>query len=85
MAFGFILAGNPGTHPLQQGFAHHSGSMANPKDAISSGNFSRGYYTWEKNSDGTQEWSSTYMTTDTTDMAIDMVTGLPEPWFSGSL
>ena len=72
---------NPGTHPLQQGFLHHFGSMANPKDAISSGNFPRGYYNWEKNSDGAQAWSSTYMTTDTTDMAIDMASSLPEPWF----
>lgn len=68
-------------HPLNQGFAHHRGALANPLDAVQQGNTPRSYVNWEKNVDGEVEWTETYMTTDTVDEAIGMIDDLPEPWF----
>lgn len=72
---------DPAMHPLNQGFDHHRGSMANPLDAIVQENFPRSYTNWEKNVDGNVEWSDEYMTTDTVNEAIEMLETLPEPWF----
>lgn len=72
---------NPGLHPLNQGFDHHAGTLSNPREAIQPGNFPRSYTNWEKNIDGVQAWTTTYMTTDTVDEAIDAMETLSEPWF----
>jgi len=71
----------PGMHPLQQGFSYHAGSLANPLEAVQPGNVPRHYWNWEKNVSGVQEWSDTYMTTDTTNEALGQIETLPEPWF----
>ncbi|MCO4745498.1 MAG: sulfatase-like hydrolase/transferase [Proteobacteria bacterium] len=71
----------PTEHPLDQGFNHHRGSLANPLDAVQSGNTPRSYINWEKNVDGEVEWSEDYMTTDTVNEAIEMLEDMPEPWF----
>lgn len=72
---------NPQRHPLQQGFAHHRGGLANPLDATNDENRPRSYTNWQKNVDGNLSWSETYMTTDTTNEALTMIEELPEPWF----
>ena len=68
-----FLAPDPAGHPLAMGFDHFAGSMANPLDAIQSGNTPRSYQNWEKNTDGALAWTTTYMTTETIDDAIAMV------------
>lgn len=72
---------DPAAHPQEQGFAHHGGSLANPLDAVQTGNTPRSYWNWEKNVDGVPVWSESYMTTDTTDTALALQQALPEPWF----
>ncbi len=74
------LAGNKSPssffHPLDQGFAHHSGSSNNLEPA---GTGPR-YFDYWKTIDGRRVRSKVYATTDTTNDAIAMAQGLPEPW-----
>lgn len=71
---------DPELHPLAQGFDHHRGSLANPLDAVQSGETPRGYTHWEKDVDGELQWSDTYMATDTTDEALAFMASSPQPW-----
>lgn len=71
---------DPAGHPLASGFQHFAGSLANPLDAVQSGNTPRSYTNWEKGTDGEVAWTTAYMTTDTIDDAIAMIGRLEEPW-----
>jgi len=72
---------HPEDHPRLQGFDHHGGSLANPKESIRSGHDEQSYFDWEKNTDGRLSWSDTYMAIDTTDDALKFLQNAPEPWF----
>ncbi len=78
---GTFTRASPATHPLDQGFDCHAGSLGNPLDALGSGHTPRGYTRWEKAVDGEVGWSTRYMTTDTTDEALARIARLPSPWF----
>ena len=76
-----FLTDSPGDHPLACGFSTHSGSLANPSNAIEpQDDEPRGYFRWEKSIDGELTWSDRYMTTDTVDDAIVLAETLAEPW-----
>jgi arylsulfatase A-like enzyme len=76
---GFDIPG-PEQHPLNSGFQHHRGSLGNPLMAAHRAPMGRGYFHWQKNTDGFLAMSRVYMTTDTADEAIQMIETLPEPW-----
>ncbi|MEM6929287.1 MAG: sulfatase-like hydrolase/transferase, partial [Myxococcota bacterium] len=67
------------------GFDHFAGILGNPREAALTRRADdvadRGYFRWEKVVDGEASWSTTYLTTDTTDEAITSLQTLPEPWF----
>jgi len=63
-------------HPLNSGFSWFVGSPGNPQYAAD-----RGYYRWDKNVNGVVETSTTYMTTDSVDEALDRIDAMAEPWF----
>ncbi len=71
------------THPGDQGFAWHGGSLDNLQvQMVGSGSDgNRGYYYWQKDTNGVDSWAETYATTDTVDDAIAQAATLPEPWF----
>ncbi len=71
---------DPGRHPLEQGFAHHRGPLANPAMSLGRDPHPRSYLHWEKFIDGDSAWEETYLTTDTVNDAIEQVQTLPEPW-----
>jgi len=58
-------------HPLDQGFAHHRGSLGNFAD----------YFHWSKTIDGVTDFVDAYATTDLVDDAIVQIELLTEPWF----
>ena len=66
--------------PLEQGFAYHAGSMGNPQEAVGSGNLPRGYFNWEKVTNGVTDWTDVYMTTDTANEAIAAMERMTPPW-----
>ncbi len=72
---------DPGLHPLQQGFDHHWGPYANPKNSISDISETLDYTYWEKNVDGVLSFETTYLTTDTTNDAIHHLETMEPPWF----
>ncbi|MEO0606290.1 MAG: sulfatase-like hydrolase/transferase, partial [Myxococcota bacterium] len=67
------------------GFDHFAGILGNPREAALTRRADdvadRDYFRWEKVVDGEVSWSTTYLTTDTTDEAIASLRTLPEPWF----
>lgn len=71
----------PGMHPLEQGFDHHAGSLANLGNAFEDGDDERGHYNWEKNTDGDLRWTQTYAAIDTTDEALSFIATTEAPWF----
>lgn len=64
------------THPNRSGFDWYAGSPGNPyyQQGL-------GYYEWERNQNGDVAWSTTYMTTDSVDTALERIEAMPEPWF----
>ncbi len=70
-----------GLHPLNQGFATHRGMMGNPREAMTLNPKDRGFFDWERNVDGVQELMSTYLTTQTTDDALEAIAEQDGPWF----
>ncbi len=69
-------AENAGQHPLEQGFAHHRGTVANLPLTDDNTSYTR----WPKSIDGRRTESTTYATTDTTNDAIEAVQTLEGPW-----
>ncbi len=69
-------AENAGQHPLDQGFAHHRGTIANLPFSADNTSYTR----WSKSIDGQATESTTYATTDTTNDAIEAVRTLNGPW-----
>ncbi len=76
-----FLRDDPGLHPLEQGFGYHAGSLANPAYSYQETDGELDYFYWEKSVDGAQSFTSTYMTTDTTDEALGQLDALPGPRF----
>lgn len=73
------------THPQLMGFDHFDGNMGNLNEAgplQNDGVTERGYYRYEKNSDGVLSWSDTYTTTETVDDTIRRIDSMKEPWFA---
>lgn len=64
------------THPNRSGFDWYAGSPGNPAYAAG-----LGYHEWERNQNGEVVWSTTYMTTDSVDTALERIEAMPEPWF----
>ena len=69
--------------PLRQGFDHHLGTIGNPREATLEAHRDapRSYFHWERNVDGQLEMDDRYLTSATTDDAIDQLGSLPEPFF----
>lgn len=72
---------SPQTHPLDQGFDCHAGSLGNPLEAVLPGHLPRGFRNWEKAIDGVVSWKRRYMTSDTTDEALARIERTRSPWF----
>ena len=68
-------------HSLQQGFAHHRGSLSNITFALGTGHTPRTYWQWERLEDGEPAWTTDYNLSTTTDDAIELLDLLPEPFF----
>jgi arylsulfatase A-like enzyme len=66
--------------PLRQGFDYHAGAMGNPQEAVGSGHTPRHYFNWEKSTNGSLEWTDTYMTTDTANEASAAMERMSPPW-----
>lgn len=62
-------------HPNAQGFDWYAGSPGNPQYQPD-----RGYYLWEKNTNGVVAESDVYMTTATVDDTLARIEVLQEPW-----
>jgi len=73
-------SGDPRTHPLEQGFHYHRGSLANLDQCYAAGCPATTYDQWEKNTDGALGLSTVYATTDAADEAIALMAEMPEPW-----
>ena len=71
-------------HPVDFGFEWHAGSNGNPKevwgDYSDASGLERGFYNWQKNTNGSLAMTQVYMTTDTVDDAIARMEAMPEPW-----
>jgi arylsulfatase B len=67
------------SHPLDAGFDYFSGSLSNPPHSMTELP-ATDYWNWEKCTNGSCVLSSTYMTIDTTDEAIQQLSG-SEPYF----
>lgn len=76
-----FLREDPALHPLEQGFDHHAGSLANLKNAVRDTRRELTHERWEKATDGDLSWSDTFSATDTTDEALSFAATAPEPWF----
>ena len=74
---------HPGLHPLEQGFDHHAGSLANPRMAFQAEpeDYPLTYWNWEKSTDGDLAMTDVYMTTDAVDEAISFMQQMEPPWF----
>ncbi len=78
-------AHQPEEHPRRQGFDHFTGTLGNPKMSLLDDGIVdafRGYYHWERWRDGERSVSSTYMTTQLVDDALEQLPALTEPWFA---
>ncbi len=78
---GFLGNPDPAADPLVAGFSYHAGTLGNPQDAVNSSARARGYGYWEKATQGELAFHEGYLTTDTTDDAIERVRAMSEPWF----
>ena len=71
--------------PLDMGgFDYFAGPLANPLEASvrrEEDDPRRGFYNWEKVTNGVPSWESTYLVTDNANEAIGQLQTLPEPWF----
>ncbi len=78
-----VFPGNPepGMDPLHTGFSSYAGSLGNPDNAFTTPKDQKGYFYWEKTTNGDLAYTRTYMTTDTTNDALAQLHTLPEPWF----
>jgi len=68
-------------HPHALGFRRHAGSTANLNMAFERDEQQRGYYHWEKITDGVSSYSNRYATTVTVDDALVFAETMAEPWF----
>ncbi len=70
-----------GLHAINQGFATHRGMMGNPREAMTLAFTPRSFFDWERNIDGVQERMSSYLTTQTTDDALEAIEEQEGNWF----
>ncbi len=71
---------DPASHPNRSGFDWYAGSLANLDNGIGPDEQNRGYFHYQKSTNGTLSDSETYATTDTVNDAIGRIEDLAEPW-----
>jgi arylsulfatase A-like enzyme len=59
------------------GYAHFEGTLFNHRPPVS-----RGYFSFEKITNGRTEWVDAYATTDTVDSALRWIASAPQPWLA---
>ncbi len=67
-------------HPNDQGWEHFSGTMVGIGTNVTLDGLGQTYSNWEKVTNGVVTRTTTYMTTDTADDAIERIEAMPEPW-----
>lgn len=78
---GYKDATDPGMDPLTAGFSWFAGTLGNPDNSfLPAGGNTKGYGYYEKTVNGALDFQTHYLTSDTTDDALERIGAMPEPW-----
>ncbi len=78
---GFVDNPDAGTDPLVTGFSWYGGTLGNPTNSFGDEpDEPKGYYNWQKSTNGDMSFETAYLTTATTDDALARLGQMQEPW-----